>query len=224
MNGNSTECRTDFETRQCPCRLSVRAAWKNRSEAGCIWWVSDTPGISTQSFAWADSPVRPPAADLGVIAQPESGSHRRMLYAIASRDLQSIGRPDFTGLPEQSHFKMLRLDAIRKATAYYACQRSDPVRLLTPPTRSQRLICFRWLFPCGGNLCDEFIKCFQVSVRQPVVVTSIFDRDKLFWFVGRSEKPFTGGKWNRSIRCPVTLEQWDTNTIDLRVGCWIRLR
>ncbi len=95
-------CHAGFETRRRSCRLSVRAERGNRKETGCMWRGSATPGLSTQPFAWAESLVRPRAADLGVITQSDSGRQRRMLFPIAARDLQSTGRPDFTGLPEHS--------------------------------------------------------------------------------------------------------------------------
>ncbi len=50
----------------------------------------------------------------------------------------------------------------------------------------------RWSFRSGAKPCDEFIKSLQVSVRQPVVVTSIVDCDKLLGSVGCLEELLTG--------------------------------
>ena len=109
MNGTLSDCQADSETRCRPCRLSMRAACENRNETGCICRIPATPGISTQPCEWALSPVRPTAVDLGVITQVESDSQQRMLFPIAACELQSIGRRDFPGLPEQWLFERLRL-------------------------------------------------------------------------------------------------------------------
>ncbi len=117
MDRKSTECRSDFETRPWSRRLSVRAACENQRITDRIARTSARPGIRAQHVEWADSQVRPPAPLHSVISMAHSDHHRRLLYPIRTRELRSIDRPDFTGLPEQSLLETLRLDAFSSAAA-----------------------------------------------------------------------------------------------------------
>lgn len=102
MDGNLSVLHAGLKTRRRPCWLTVRAESENRRawNGGNGLWT--TRAAWKAPVDWLLLPHQPPAENTTAVTRNVSERQRRMLFPMAAGELRSIGRPDFTGLPEQS--------------------------------------------------------------------------------------------------------------------------